>query len=72
MGGWSVPPTPPSPPARRRDASDDAEEEEDVKEARFAGENDGPTKALAPLLINARMIMDAPAENLILAMLAQE
>ncbi len=43
-----------------------------MKAARFVGENDGPTKALTPLLINARMIMDVPAENLILAMLAQE
>jgi hypothetical protein len=36
------------------------------------GEDDGPTKALAPSLIDARMIMDVPAENFILAMLAQE
>ena len=55
----------------REEASDNAEEEEDVKAARFVGENDGP-KALALWLINATMIMDVPAENLVLAMLAQE
>ena len=43
-----------------------------MKAARFVGEDDGPTKALAPSLIDARMIMDVPAENFILAMLAQE